>query len=85
MALSGIGQQEARDLTIRKLLTSAKMAIDKELDDVYDLFKSEKEILKEVLTLEITRKKVNYKHHTFIPPEASKVIMIYLNAMLRYK
>ena len=78
MALSGMGQQEARDLSLRKFLTSASMAIDKELDDVYDLFKSEKDILKEVLTLEITRKKVNYKHHTFIPPEASRAIMIYL-------
>ena len=78
MALSGMGQQEARDLTLKKYINSASLAIDKELDDVFELFKFEEEIFKEVLTLEITRKKVNYKHHTFIPPEASRAIMIYL-------
>jgi integrase len=78
MALSGMGQQEARDLTIRKLLNSASSAIEKDLDDVYDLFKFEDDILKKILTLEITRKKIKYKHHTFIPPEAAREIIIYL-------
>ena len=78
MALSGMGQQEARDLKIRKLINSASSAIEKDLDDVYDLFKFEDEVLSEILTLEITRKKVNYKHHTFIPPEATREIITYL-------
>lgn len=78
MALSGMGQQEARDLTIRKYLEAASSAINKDLDDVYDLFKFENEILKEILTLHITRKKVKYRYITFIPPEASREIISYL-------
>lgn len=78
MALSGMGQQEARDLTIRKYLESASSAIGKDLDDVYDIFKFENEILKEILTLYITRKKVKYRYITFIPPEASREIISYL-------
>ena len=78
MALSGMGQQEARDLTIRKYLEAASSAIGKDLDDVYDIFKFENEILKEILTLHITRKKVKYRYITFIPPEASREIISYL-------
>ncbi|MCE7698305.1 MAG: site-specific integrase, partial [Methanobacterium paludis] len=78
MAMSGMGQQEARDLTIKKFLNSAGTAIKKELSDIEDLFKNENEVLNEVLTLEIRRKKVNYKHHTFIPPEVSREILTYL-------
>lgn len=65
MALSGMGQQEARDLTLRQMIKFASMAIDKELYDVYDLFKFEDEITKEIITIEITRKKVKIRHHTF--------------------
>lgn len=79
MALSGMGQQEARDLTIDKLLKSAGAAIGMELENIEDLLKHENQILKEVLTLEITRKKVRYRHHTFIPPETTREIISYLN------
>lgn len=78
MAMSGMGQQEARDLTIKKFLESASIAINKQLDDVYDLFKNENEILKEILTLEIRRKKVHYRYQTFIPPEVSRELIAYL-------
>jgi integrase/uncharacterized membrane-anchored protein YhcB (DUF1043 family) len=78
MALSGMGQQEVRDLTVKKYLDSASVAINKNLDDVFDLFKNEKNVLNEVITLEIRRKKVNYRHHTFIPPEVSREIIGYL-------
>ncbi|MBI5458944.1 tyrosine-type recombinase/integrase [Methanobacterium sp.] len=78
MALSGMGQQEARDLTIKKYLDVASSAIGKPLDDVNDLFKFEDEILKEILTLHITRQKTRYSHITFIPPEASREIIHYL-------
>ena len=78
MAMSGMGQQEARDLTIKKFLSSAGAAINKELKGVDDLFQNENEVLNEVLTLEIRRKKGNYKHHTFIPPEVSREILTYL-------
>ncbi|HOI71409.1 MAG TPA: tyrosine-type recombinase/integrase [Methanobacterium sp.] len=78
MALSGMGQQEARDLTIKKLIQAASSATEIQLETVYDLFKHEERVLDEVLTLEIIRKKVNYRHYTFIPPEASREIISYL-------
>lgn len=78
MALSGMGQQEARDLKISKFLDAASQAIGADLKDVQDLFSHEEQVLKEVLTLHIRRKKVNYKHITFIPPEASREIINYL-------
>ena len=53
--MTGMGQQEARDLTIRKFIESASSAIGKEIDDVYDIFKFEDEILQEILTLNKTR------------------------------
>lgn len=78
MAMTGMGQQEARDLTIRKFIESASSAIGKEIDDVYDLFKFEDEILQEILTLNITRQKTSYSYITFIPPETSREIINYL-------
>jgi integrase len=78
MALSGMGQQEARDLTIKKYIKTCSEALNIEITDVYDLFKQESQILKKVLTLIITRKKVKYQHHTFIPPETSREIITYL-------
>lgn len=78
MTLTGMGQQEARDLTIKKLLDSASSAIDVILRDVYELFSHEEQVLDEVLTLEITRKKVKYRHHTFLPPEATRELINYL-------
>lgn len=78
MALSGMGQQEARDLKINILLDSASTAIGIVLRDVYDLFSHEEQVIKEVLTLNIRRKKVKYRHQTFLPPEASREIINYL-------
>ncbi len=78
MALSGMGQQEARNLTIKILLDSASDAIDIDLKDIYDLFSHEEQILKEVLTLNITRQKVSYRHHTFSPPEVTRELINYL-------
>jgi len=78
MALSGMAQNEARNLTIKQFLRFASDAIGKDLDDVYDLFKFEKEVLSEVITLRITRKKRTIRHHAFIPPEVSREIITYL-------
>ena len=78
MALSGMGQQEARDLKINKFLDAASQAINVDLKDVPDLFSHEEQVQEEVLTIFIRRKKVNYKHLTFIPPEASREIINYL-------
>ena len=78
MALSGMGQQEARDLSISKLLSAASQATGISLENVEDLFKHEEQVLEKVLTLEITRKKVKYRHYTFIPPEATREIIAYL-------
>jgi len=78
MALSGMGQQEARDLKINIFLDAASQAIKVDLKDVPDLFSHEEQVLEEVLTIFIRRKKVNYRHLTFIPPEASREIINYL-------
>lgn len=78
MTMAGMGQQEVRDLTINKYLDSTSSTINKNLNDVFDLFKNENEVLNEVITLDIRRKKVNYRHHTFIPPEVSREIIGYL-------
>lgn len=78
MALSGMAQKEARNLTIKQFLRFASDVIGKELDDVYDLFKFEKEVLSEVIIIEITRSKRTIRHHAFIPPEVSREIITYL-------
>jgi len=59
MALSGMGQQEARDLKIKTLIDAASEATRIDLKDVYDLFSHEEQVLNEVLALTITRKRLN--------------------------
>jgi len=78
MALSGMAQAEARKLTIRKFLDAAGDAIGRELKTVEDLFEAEEELREEIITLDIVRKKVNYRYMTFIPPEATREIINYL-------
>ena len=78
MALSGMGQQEARNLTIKVLLDAASEVIDIDLKTLDDLFSHEELVLKEVLTLTIRRKKVKYLHQTFSPPEVTRELINYL-------
>lgn len=78
MALSGMGQEEARNLTIKKFIDSASAATKIPFYTLKDLFQHEEKILQEVLTLELRREKPTYRHHTFIPPEASREIIAYL-------
>lgn len=78
LALSGMGGQEARNLTVWKFLESASEAIGTELDTVNDLFEYEDRVLEEIITLNIVRQKVKYRYQTFIPPEASRAIIAYL-------
>ncbi|MDP1552379.1 MAG: site-specific integrase [Methanobacteriaceae archaeon] len=78
MALSGMAQAEARKLTIKKFLDSAGEVINKELKSIHDLFEAENELSNEIITLHVIRKKVNYRYITFIPPEATYQIILYL-------
>ena len=78
MALSGMAQAEARNLTLRKFMNAAGEAINKDFNTIFDLFNAEKELSNEILTIHITRKKVNYRYITFIPPEATTQIIYYL-------
>lgn len=78
MALTGMSQAEMRSLTVKKFLDAASDALDKEIKTVEDLFNYEKELEKVVLSIIITRKKVNYRYQSFIPPEVSKNIVYYL-------
>lgn len=78
LALSGMSQNEARTLTIRKLIDSAAETLKKDIRTIFDLFDSQEELKKEVITLHLIRKKVSYKYITFIPPEATINILDYL-------
>lgn len=78
MALTGMAQAEMRNLTVKKILDAASEALEKEIGNVEDLFKYEKELENVILGLIITRKKVNYRYHTFIPPEVTRNILYYL-------
>lgn len=78
LALSGMGQREARELTIKKFIDSASQSIEKDIPDIEKLFEYGDLILDEIITLNIYRKKRNYRYHTFIPPEVSQAIITYL-------
>jgi len=80
MALSGMSQREMRELTLKKFIKSVSIALNYEINTIEELLKYEKILSKDTLILlEITRKKVHYRYHTFIPPEATKVILMYLS------
>lgn len=85
MALTGMAAKEIRNLTVGKYLEIAEEAIEKPLRTVDDLFEHENEVLEEILTLELTRKKVNYRHQTFIPPESSRAIIAYLKSRKNHR
>lgn len=85
MALTGMASKEVRNLTVGRYLEIAEEAIGRPLRNVNDLFEHEDEVLQEVLTLELTRKKVNYRHQTFIPPEASRAIISYLKSRVNHR
>lgn len=78
MAMTGMAQAEVRNLTIKKFLDAASDALDKKIKTVENLFEYEKELNEVVLSLLITRKKVKYRYHSFIPPEVTKNIIYYL-------
>lgn len=78
MALTGMSQQEARELKIKDLLTSVSNELKERIRNVEELFKVEKELENKVLTLNMRREKVSYDYITFLPPEAIKAIIIYL-------
>jgi integrase len=78
MALSGMAQAEARSISLRKFMDAAGDSLNKEINSLEKLFELERELEKEVITINIVRKKVNYRYITFIPPEATFQIISYL-------
>ncbi|MGC9517439.1 MAG: tyrosine-type recombinase/integrase [Methanomicrobiales archaeon] len=78
MALSGMAQAEARNLTIRKFMEVAGEAIHRDIQTIDDLLQCQYKLRKVILTIHITRKKVNYRYITFIPPEVTMKILDYL-------
>lgn len=78
MSLTGMAQNEVRHLTIRQFMKYAGLAIGKELETIEQLFEHEDEILDKLIILEVVRKKVNYRHHVVLPPEATRPIIAYL-------
>ena len=79
MALSGMSQREVRDLSLKKFIESASRALNAEINGIEELFKYENSLNDTLIMLEITRKKVHYRYHTFIPPEATMTILNYLS------
>jgi integrase len=83
MALSGMSQREVRDLTLKKFLDSVGRSLNKDLETFEELFRYEEDLIKDtIILLEITRKKVHYRYHTFIPPQATLQILIYLKGRI---
>ncbi|MCK9150501.1 tyrosine-type recombinase/integrase [Methanobacterium alcaliphilum] len=78
MALSGMAQAEARNLTIKKFMDAVGESLNREIESMKDLFEVEHSLDQEILTLHIVRKKVNHRYITFIPPEATIQIIYYL-------
>lgn len=78
MALTGLAQNEVRNLTIRQFMKFAGLSLGKELETIEDLFANEDELLEDTIIFEIVRQKVNYRHHFLLPPEATKPIITYL-------
>ncbi len=79
MALSGMSQKELRELTVKKFLDSVAQELEEEIGSIKELLKHEKKLITDtVILLEITREKVHYRYHTFLPPETTKQILIYL-------
>ena len=79
MALSGMSQREVRDLTLKKFFESLVQALNININNINELFMYDESINDVIIMLEITRTKVHYRYHTFIPPEATRTILIYLN------
>jgi site-specific recombinase XerD len=78
MALSGMAQAEARNITIKRFLEICGDAINQDISTVEQLFNYEDRLSNEILTISLRRKKVNYEYITFIPPEATITIIHYL-------
>ncbi|ADZ10379.1 integrase family protein [Methanobacterium lacus] len=78
MALTGMSQAEVRNLTIQKFLNTVNESVDKKIETIDDLFENEKLLNDVVLIIEITRQKVHYRYQTFIPPEVTRNIVLYL-------
>lgn len=78
MALTGMSQKEMRDFQLKKFVNIISSELKKPIRTVNDLFDSEKYLENTILTLEILRKKVNYRYITFLPPEATRQIFAYL-------
>lgn len=78
MALTGMAQNEVRNLTIRQFMKYAGLAIGREFETIEQLFEFEDELLEDIIILEVVRKKVNYRHHVLLSPEATRPIIAYL-------
>jgi integrase len=78
LALSGMSQKEARDLTIKKYIDTVSQSIQKDILDIEWLFQYEDLILEEVLMINLTRDKAKFRRQTFIPPEVNRAIITYL-------
>lgn len=78
-ATSGMGSKEARTLTIHNIITVVNLECGTDYHNVNDLLENKNEILShKCFEIRIVRKKVNYRHITFISNECMKHLLNYL-------
>jgi integrase len=78
MAMTGMSQREVRDLDLKKFVQAISNELKIDIRSLEQLFQCENELGDKVLTLEVFRRKINYRYITFLPPEATAAIFVYL-------
>lgn len=78
MAMTGMSQREVRDLELKKFAQAISKELKRDITSLEQLFQCENELRDKVLTLGVVRKKVSYRYITFLPPEATTAIFLYL-------
>lgn len=78
MAMTGMSQREIRDMELKKFTEAISHELGRDITSLEQLFHSESELEDKVLTLEVVRRKINYRYITFLPPEATAAIFLYL-------
>lgn len=78
MALTGMSQKEVRDFKLKKFVQIISNELKRPIRTVTDLFNAEDDLQHVVIPIEMLRKKVNYRYITFLPPEATHQIFVYL-------
>lgn len=78
-ATSGMSSKEARNLTVRDLLTAINNTLGTDYNSVTDLFEHRSRITREeAYEIHLVREKVNYRYITFLSKECIQHLLDYL-------